>query len=683
MKRKIAVIAFLALLALGALYWWLKSRPQPEARSFFLFDKTASHEVRDDFRQSVVLNGASPVVREFRVPAEGRLTFSYGIARGAWEKAGGVFTFRVQLTSPEESTLFSRELHPAEKKDDRLWNDCLVDLSHFSGRKVRLSFELSGPGAATAFVSQGKISSFQNETQRWNVVLITIDTLRRDHLSIYGYDRQTSPEMDVFGKRSIVYTNAFSTAPLTLPSVTSIMTSTFFSQHLVLNNRSFFGANFLTLAQLLHRSGYTTAAFVCNAVLRPNRKLDAGFDVYNAFLPSVEVNRRLPERNAAHLNTAALPWLKSHSGERFFLWLHYQDPHAPYTPPEEVSRIFDPAAPGGKTLGPAQDETGLGGIPDYARIPGVSDPDVYTARYDAEIHFVDSKVGQVLKTLQDLKIADRTVVVISSDHGESLGEDNHYYAHGHNLTAELTNVPLMLSIPGRRAEKIDRVVSTIDIAPTIMKLVNTKAPASFQGRSLLEVDSDRAVISEQPGIRWALIGKNGRTIYERTGRYESGSDSAAEHKILQQWIGSHLSNGCVFAFSGQRFSDIKISSGEHFKRAFLFDGEARDGIAIEPDAITVNVDATSGDADYLFVEPAAGSPLQVDGQIEMRDSHGQAIPQRFVCDSMAETSASTLPQPPDFHFTGAIVIRKGGVSTSIRLSPEEAEELKSLGYVNQ
>src|SRR5262249_53945429 len=160
--------------------------------------------------------------------------------------------------------------------------------------------------------------------------------------SAYGYVRQTTPEIDAFARRSILFAKAYSAAPMTVPSVTSIMTSAYYTEHLVPDNRSSFAGNLPTLAQVLHNNGYTTAAFVGNALLRANRKLDAGFDVYNAFLPSSEINRRLPERAAKQLNAAALPWLQAHRTDRFFLWLHYQDPHAPYMPPKEVAGIFDP-----------------------------------------------------------------------------------------------------------------------------------------------------------------------------------------------------------------------------------------------------------------------------------------------------------------------------------------------------
>lgn len=679
-KSKITLVIAILIAAGAAVYWFVFRRPPaPQLEAAVLLDRAEVLEIREDYRPGMQLRSGQSWTKEIKVPAEGHLWFSFGLPHS--ETDNGPFRFRVTAKSRFEQILYSKVLHPSQKKQDRIWNDVDIDLSEFAGRTLRVVFQFDAASKkSVAYLSQGKIAGLSRESSRWNVLLISIDTLRRDHLSAYGYSRQTSPEIDRFARESSLFLNACSAAPLTVPSVTSILTSTYYSQHQVRDNRSSYDGRFPTLAEVLRKSGYSTAAFVGNAVLRPNRKLNPGFDVYNAFLPSAEVNRRLPERNAGQLNTAALTWLKSHSNERFFLWLHYQDPHAPYVPPPDVATLFDPP-PSGKNLPVVADETGAGGIPEYARIPGVFDPGVYTARYDAEIHYVDSKIGEVLKAVRDLGIAGRTLIVLTADHGESLGEGDHYFAHGHNVTPELTDVPLIVSVPGSKPARYSQVVSTVDIAPTIVKFAGTQAPKTFQGRPLFDPAPDRTIVSEQPSVRWALIRKEGRIIYDRTGSFNPPANGSWKQDggILQKWIADHVAEGCALAFSGEKITGMRIASKDRLKRAYLFDGEEGDRIEVDRDSVVVRVDAPAGDVDYVFIEPNADAELQIDGAPPLRDLLKHTVPSHFLCSSVA--AGSGLPAAADFHGAEVLVVRKPGKAASIQLTPEEEEELKSIGYV--
>ena len=679
-KSKITLVIAILIAVSAAVYFFVSRRPPaPQLESAVLLDRTEVLEIREDYRLGMQLSSGQTWIKEFKVPADGHLWFSFGLPHS--EVDSGPFRFRVTAKLPSEQILYSKELHPSQKKQDRIWNDVDIDLSEFTGRILRVTFQFDSKNKkSVAYLSQGKIAGLSRESARWNVLLISIDTLRRDHLSAYGYSRQTSPEIDRFARESSLFLNACSAAPLTVPSVTSILTSTYYSQHQVRDNRSSYDGRFPTVAELLRRNGYSTAAFVGNAVLRPNRKLYPGFDVYNAFLPSAEVNRRLPERNAGQLNTAALAWLKFHSNERFFLWLHYQDPHAPYVPPPEAATIFDPP-PSGKKLPVVGDETGAGGIPGYARIPGVFDPEVYRARYDAEIHYVDSKIGEVLKAVQDLGLAGRTLIILTADHGESLGEGDHYFAHGHNVTPELTDVPLIVSMPGIKPARYSQIVSTVDIAPTIAKFAGAQAPKTFQGRSLFDPAPDRYIVSEQPSVRWALIRKEGRLIYDRTGSFDPPATGSWKQDagILQKWIADHVAEGCVFAFSGEKIASMKITSKDRLNRAYLFDGEEGDRIEVDRNSVAVRIDAPAGDVDYVFIEPNADAELQIDGAPALQDMFKHTVPSHFLCSSVA--AGSELPGASDFHGAEVLVVRRPGKAASIQLTPEEEEELKSIGYV--
>jgi membrane-anchored protein YejM (alkaline phosphatase superfamily) len=484
--------------------------------------------------------------------------------------------------------------------------------------------------------------------------------------------------MDALANRGIRFANAFSTAPLTLPSVTSILTSTYFSQHQVPDNHSAYDRRFPTIADVLKRNGYTTAAFVGNAVLRPNRNLDSGFDVYNAYLPSTEINRRLPERNAPQLTRAALHWLETHNGERFFLWLHYQDPHAPYTPPDPFQNAFA-APPSGKALHIAKDPDGRGGIPPYAALPGIFDPAVFVARYDGEIRAVDDSIREVIESLSQLKLDQNTIIVITADHGEALGEGDYYFRHGHNVTPDLTDVPLILVAPGKQREIVDHPVSTIDIATTLLQMLEITPPPTFQGQSLFDNDPNRKCISEQPQVRWAMIQKSKRTIYERSGVFESIADESDE-KAIHSWIEKHLGGGLVFAIKGSAASRASIVSDRGFEAVFLFNSENNDHIEIGETNISCSLTLAGDDQDYLFVLPKEGSSLQIRNAAAWSSNRAR-LPEAFAANAIP--ISSRLPQSADFPGPGILVLRRSGAATHLLLTPEEQEEMRSLGYTNQ
>ena len=486
------------------------------------------------------------------VPADARLFFAFGVPKQEWDPSAEPYRFTVSLERRKSEILYEKELSPSAKKQDRRWQEVNLDLSKYGKQLVRFQFRfVSKKPQMISYLSQVKLTAGAFENVKPNVLLITIDTLRRDHVSAYGYNHQTTPAIDAFIKSSTVFTKGYSSAPLTVPSITSLMTSTYFSQHQVANNASAFDKTLPTLAEVLRNNGYSTAAFVGNAVLRPNRGLDAGFNVYNAYLPDSEINRRLPERNAQQLTDAALAWLGTHRQERFFLWLHYQDPHAPYTPPPPYNSMFLPSRPSAVQLTVVPNVTGDGGIPPYALLPGHFDPAYYVSQYDGEIRFADAGIQRILSALEESELRRNTIIVILADHGESLGENHFYFSHGHNVTPELIDVPLVISVPKKGFEKRTYPVQNVDVGPTVLRLLNLPVPPTFRGQVLFRTDSGRKAIAEQPNVRWAVYCERGLYIYDRTGSEEfQGSDSSmipALRKTVQDLIANNLSNGILFA----------------------------------------------------------------------------------------------------------------------------------------
>jgi arylsulfatase A-like enzyme len=352
--------------------------------------------------------------------------------------------------------------------------------------------------------------------RRINLLLITVDTLRPDRLACYGGPQDVGQAICALAEAGTRFEWAFSTAPSTAPSVASILTSRYPTQHRVNQNvRSYLGAEVETLAEALQRAGYQTAAFVSNPVLYPIKRLDQGFDVYDAEMTRREKNRpRYAERDARDTNDAALAWAQAEARAPWFLWVHYQDPHGPYEPPRAP-----PArdAPGGPRLPLLDNNSGRGGIPTYQALAGAFGVRTYERRYLDEVRFLDRQIGRLVHGLDAL--GDPPSVLLTADHGEAFGEDGYYFAHGHSTGLDQIRVPLLWRpAPGQRGAGVVRQsVSLVDVAPSLLELVGLAVPEAFVGRPLpLTADAGsggmRAIFAEH-GRRAAVV--QGRRYYAR------------------------------------------------------------------------------------------------------------------------------------------------------------------------
>ena len=321
-----------------------------------------------------------------------------------------------------------------------------------------------------------------------NVILITIDALRPDHLSCYGYPLTTSPRIDELASESSVFTNAISVSPFTLGAVPCMMTSLYPGQIgmgekeiLALAHRN------TTLAELLQREGYETAAFVGNYFLRKEFNIWQGFYIYDDAFSSRELQRGFPEEAAGQLTEKAMDWLKSVRGTKYFLWLHYQDPHGPYTPPSPFNSTFKrnqypPRSP----VPLLEDNSGYGGIPRYQVLNGERDPNYYLSQYDGEISYTDHHIGLLLAELKRLGEYDTTAIIITADHGEAMaGEGGYYFCHGETVREEIIKIPLVIKIPGvKEGKHISSQVSSLDITPTILEAAHVPVIDAIMGVSL-------------------------------------------------------------------------------------------------------------------------------------------------------------------------------------------------------
>jgi len=319
---------------------------------------------------------------------------------------------------------------------------------------------------------------------RPSVLLVTIDTLRADHLHGYGFPLETSPNLDALAAESVVFERAIAAASSTAPAHASIMTSKYVREHSVgyLNGGAVLtGAT--TLADVFREADYRTAAFVSNDVLRRRTGLDRGFDVYDDELRKRLPRRMLYERVAEDTTRSALRWLDSIGEAPFFLWVHYIDPHGPYTPPPGFLGSFQLGPiPGERPLPVLGDVSGYRGIPDYQAIEGLSLPSEYQSRYADEILYADHWVGRLIEAVDS--IAGEAIVLVTADHGESLGEHERYFVHFWTTTPENAHVPLILRAPGLPAQRRRELVSHVDVMPTLLELAGLEAPADLSGMPL-------------------------------------------------------------------------------------------------------------------------------------------------------------------------------------------------------
>jgi arylsulfatase A-like enzyme len=318
-----------------------------------------------------------------------------------------------------------------------------------------------------------------------NIVLITIDTLRADHLSCYGYPKPTSPRMDAFAGDAVLFEQVCCQSSQTLPSHASIMIGTNPRSHKVISHESFVDKDINTLAEILKRRGYKTAAFISSHSLDSKYGLDQGFDTYWEVQKEFEVAERqiqkIQEMNPT--TDAVLDWLGQASGSEFFLWVHWFDPHRPYDPPP---RYFKDFAGGYSGLATSDPEFIMKVWRERIDLTP-EDVDHLIGCYDGEVAFTDVQVGRVLDDLAARGLLDNTIVVITSDHGEILYEHEYYFGHDIGLYEECIRVPLIMRVPGhgRPGTRVSPLVQSIDIMPTILETLGVPLPEYLEGKSLL------------------------------------------------------------------------------------------------------------------------------------------------------------------------------------------------------
>lgn len=363
---------------------------------------------------------------------------------------------------------------------------------------------LAGPGCRRAEEPHPALLRPAGGRTLPNIILLTVDTLRADHMALYGYGRDTMPAVEAFAQTAVVFDNAVVPRGSTRPSYASMLTGLYPFRHGVRSNGMVLHQDVTTLAEVLRSVGYHTAGFVSNFVLVGELSgFNQGFDVYDDRIAERELNRSNYERTATNTLKAILQWLETDPRRPFFLFTNFIDPHGPYHPPERFRRLFRCTE---------QRTVPADRIPAYQRIEGVTDYFEYVGRYDGEIRYVDRAISILIDQLKSKGLWDDSVVIFTADHGESLGEHGIYFEHHFHVWEETVRVPLAIRLPGSadeedaaRPRRVPALCSPMDLPPTLYAYLGLPLDGQFDGRNLLgmlrqEGGDDRSLLLEFPDV---------------------------------------------------------------------------------------------------------------------------------------------------------------------------------------
>jgi len=369
--------------------------------------------------------------------------------------------------------------------DEQGWKSPAVERLSDSQRRIPLGQIRAGPvrlrienaGSQPVSWLRPRIKGFERwvppsvprprSSRKPNVLLYVVDTLRADRLSLYGYERPTSPALERLAEKAIVFEQAYAPSSHTIPSISALFASRMPSE---LSGRLDRESAPDTLAEAFRQHGYRTAAFQANFLLTTNHGYDRGFDTYRLFRTAERPNYV----NAEFLHGQVEKWLDEGPAEPFFLYVQTMDVHSPYEAPAPFGEMFLGAPPPlPPELTDGLDESELDRLRSFN---DAANPD----RYDGGVAYADHQIGQLMAALEVRGLRERTIVVITSDHGEPLWQRGEF-RHGMSLHEELVRIPLMLSGPDIQGRRVADIVSLLDLGPTLLDLAGASAPASFLG----------------------------------------------------------------------------------------------------------------------------------------------------------------------------------------------------------
>jgi arylsulfatase A-like enzyme len=413
----------------------------------------------------------------FVVPDGAVLAFDVGVHAPGLRTASPVYA-GVSVLDGDASR---RIWHGSYLAMDARWHPQRVSLAGFAGRTIRLRF-VTNPGKAFAY---GTLAAFGEPVvlaprvrpvRPFDVVIVSIDTLRARSVGAYGAERPTSPTIDALAADGVLFENAFSPAAFTLPGHMSMLTGLWFSTHRAITAISSLAPMHRTLAEMLQGAGYATAAFTSGAWIMPWTGFRRGFDAYHEQPPS-SYGADQPGGAPYEAFTKGLDWLRQNPDRPCFVFLHNYVVHMPYTPPALYKQAFEP-------------------LP-----PDAPQQEVQRLAYDQEVRYVDDQIRAFLEGLDALGRADRTLVLITGDHGEQFGEHGGA-EHTYDVHDEVAHVPLVMRLPGAipAGRVVTEPVSLADLPPTIVDLLGVSPIPDADGMSLLPLIDGTAERLPREGV---------------------------------------------------------------------------------------------------------------------------------------------------------------------------------------
>lgn len=389
-----------------------------------------------------------------------------------------------------------------------------------------------------------KVTALQTKPRPLNLILISVDTLRPDHMGIYGYKKNTTPNIDAWAKNAFVFTNANTVVPSTYPSLAALMTGLHpFTTRIFENGLSpAIDNNVMTLPKILKENNFETAAFVTNPVLEPSlTNLNAGFDQFNQFdaFGSWKEDRK---KYQDFIDKGPL-WIESHKNNRFFLWIHLMDPHYPYFPPRELAADTKSIEQLGKI---ASDMYGCRKNPSLP-----SQINFFKNLYDGDIAAADLLVKKILDKINENGLDKNSIVIFYGDHGEGF-DHNYYLVHGNVLYRSTARTPLIVKLPiFSQGKQIDRLVDNTDIMPTTLDLLGiSKKNFKFAGKSFAHIFYDSFITKLIP------LGRRD-FVYSLSMDLKKYSIYDGRYTFIYS-----LPGGCLYEGKKEEFYDTRNDPGE-------------------------------------------------------------------------------------------------------------------------
>jgi len=416
------------------------------------------------------------------------LDFGVGIVRDknseklAQDQGEKGVNFMVILSSSDRKrTVFQQYLKPPRQEESRT-----VSYSKFSvdlPRSEDIQMTLITEGGNQNFSFWFNPVLYQKGKNGRNIILISVDTLRADHLGCYGYDRETSPNIDSLATDSTQFANVYASSPWTLPSHVAMLTALHGAHHQVYHDDEKMDPALITLADVLRQHHYFCSAFVGGGFVSAAYGFSKGFDTYSEGAGGV-----FSQSSAELLYDNVSEWLDQNAKDRnFFLFLHTYQPHDPYACPEPYKSMFLPEDAKWRHINLLGY---LDGKPNIFKKLSEAERQNVISLYDAEIRYTDEKlIGPLIQKLKDTGLYDKTLIVFTSDHGEEF-YDHSSWGHGHQLYDESLKVPLIIKFPAseNRGMRSDTIVSLVDVMPTILEEAGIDfSSLALDGQSLIPV----------------------------------------------------------------------------------------------------------------------------------------------------------------------------------------------------